>query len=106
MPIFWQNEVLIISELRYANSKILCPSLSAKSNPKGLLFLRIGGISHPTVGGGTPSALRPWLCRLPAPVDYMAKWGKYLSINYIRAKQYIIIIKKEPREVDSSLGSF
>ena len=31
MPIFWQNEVLIISELRYANSKILCPSLSAQS---------------------------------------------------------------------------
>ena len=104
MPIFWQNEVLIISELRYANSKILCPSLSAKSNPKGLLFLRIGGISYPMVGA--PFALRPRLCRLPAPVDYMAKWGKYLSINYIRAKQYVIIIKKEPREVDSSLGSF
>ena len=32
MPIFWQNEVLIISELRYANSKILCPSLSASGN--------------------------------------------------------------------------
>ena len=30
-PFFWQNEVLIISELRYANSKILCPSLSAQS---------------------------------------------------------------------------